>query len=471
MTFALAMPIGRSRRCTSLAVGASLLLMLGGGVSCKPTSMAEPQANASIESVSSEKQSRVRYVRPGGDGARDGSDWANALSGLPPVLERGTVYWLGAGSYGSYDFDDRPSGATPITVRKATASAHGTDMGWNGTYGRGQAEFGPLRFESDHYILDGGEPNGIRTTGKMGTDATVHVGANHILIRRVEIDGGLLEKDGKQIAGGCNGSNVHGDYVVFDQCELHNIADDGLGIYSSHHIEVMHSKIHGLHACGTDAPCRGPCYNGHSDGIEISDVSDIELVGNMVYDVRSTAAIFLDNWSGSKVRDLVAYNNVFYTPATGITVYLHRLDGARFYNNVIWGRTQGDRFGGLAIGKDVTDLQMQNNIILNINYSLGGTRHDPSQHRLDYNLFGMINSREYQANTNDLVANPEFAGIPMSADPSAHEAGNVTLTDFVPGADEAIDSAITVSGIPARDIRGRDRPRGHAWDRGPFEVR
>ena len=68
--------------------------------------------------------------------------------------------------------------------------------------------------------------------------------------------------------------------------------------------------------------CSGPCYNGHSDGLELSDVSDIELVGNMVYDVRSTAALFMDNWSGSKIYDLVAYNNVFYTPDTGFAVYL-----------------------------------------------------------------------------------------------------------------------------------------------------
>ncbi len=39
----------------------------------------------------------ARYVRPGGGGRQDGSDWANALDGLPSTLERGTVYWIRGG--------------------------------------------------------------------------------------------------------------------------------------------------------------------------------------------------------------------------------------------------------------------------------------------------------------------------------------------------------------------------------------
>ena len=176
---------------------------------------------------------KARYVRPGGGGTRDGSDWANAFNGLPPVLERDTVYWLGAGNYGSYTFDDGASGQLGITLRKATTAAHGSDTGWSAAYGSGQAVFGPLRFDGSRYTLDGGEPNGLRTVGQTGTDTTVHVGGSQIVLRHVEINGGLQKSNGKQIAGGCNGSNVYGDYVVFDRCEVHNIADDGLGIYSS----------------------------------------------------------------------------------------------------------------------------------------------------------------------------------------------------------------------------------------------
>ena len=409
----------------------------------------------------------ARYVRPDGGGAQDGSDWANALSGLPSELERDTVYWLGAGNYGSYTFDDGASGQLGVTLRKATAQAHGSDTGWNVAYGSGQAEFGPLSFEGSRYTLDGGEPNGLKTVGQMGTKATVDIEGSYIVLRHVEIDGGLQKSNGIQTAGGCNGSNVNGDYVVFDRCEVHNIADDGLGVYADH-IKVLYSKIHNLDGCGTDGGC-GPCFNGHSDGLEISGVSDIELAGNMVYDVRSTAAIFMENFGSGGISNLVAYNNVFYTPATGITVYLKDLNGAKLHNNIIWGRTQGSRYGGLAIG-NVTDLEMHNNIILNINYDHLGASHDPSQHKLDYNLFGMINSGEYPANSNDLVGDPQFAGIPMSSDEGDHKGSDLTLEDFLPRADAALDTGTTPTGMPAYDIGGEDRPQGGAWDRGPFEA-
>ena len=190
----------------------------------------------------------------------------------------------------------------------------------------------------------------------------------------------------------------------------------------------------------------------------------------MVYDVHSTAAIFMDNWSNTTIRNLVAYNNVFYTPSTGFAVYLHALQGAKFHNNIIWGRTQGDRYGGLAMGQNVTGLEMYNNIILNINYNHMGSSQNPAEHKLDYNLFGMINSGEYSANSHDLVGDPQFSGIPMSSNAGDHKGSNLTLEDFVPNASSAIDTGTTPSGIPALDIKGRLRPDGNAWDRGPFET-
>lgn len=411
---------------------------------------------------------KERYVRPRGGGAKDGLDWANALSGLPAVLERDTLYWVSAGNYPGYTFDDRTIRQLGITVRKATPDEHGGDVGWNPDYARGQAVFGPLRFKGDGYTIDGGEPNGIKTVGQMGTRATVQVDGSHIVLRRIEIDGGLLKTDNRQIAGGCNGSNVEGNHIAFDRCEIHNVADDGMGIYADH-VKVVYSKIHDLHGCGTDSHCSGPCYNGHSDGIELNGASHVELVGNMIYDVRSTAAIFMGSRGGHGVSDLVAYNNVFYTPATGLTVYLQGLKGAKVHNNIIWGRTQGNRYGGLAIGKGVTGLEMLNNIILNINYSHLGASHDPKQHRLDYNLFGMINSGEYTANSHDLVVDPKFPGIPMSSHAGDHRGSDVQLEDFRTTVRQVVDRGTIPPGIPARDVIGQERPRGEAWDRGPFE--
>jgi hypothetical protein len=61
---------------------------------------------------------RARYVLAGGGGAQDGSDWANAFGGLPGSLERDMVYWVGAGSYGGYTFDDSPNGQAGTPLRR-----------------------------------------------------------------------------------------------------------------------------------------------------------------------------------------------------------------------------------------------------------------------------------------------------------------------------------------------------------------
>lgn len=432
-----------------------------------------PAKNGSVAGNEAERDARQTdpkafYVRPVGGGAEDGSSWANAMHGLPRALKRGAVYWLGGGDYGDYTFDDPSHLDSMITIRKATAESHGSEDGWRAEYGRGQAVFGPLRLTTSHYLLDGGEQNGLRAVGRMGTGAVIQIDGSHVTLRNVEIDGGLRKLDGKQTAGACNGSNVSEDHVVFDRCEIHNIADDGIGIYASH-IKVLRSKIHDLDGCGTDGDC-GPCYNGHSDGIELSGAVDVELVGNLIYDVRSNAAVFMDDWSGSAVRDLLLFNNVFYVPDSGFALYLQKVDSARVHNNIIWGKTQGSRYGGLAMGREITNLEMFNNIILNINFSHMGAAHDPKQHKLDFNLFGMINSDEYSAKSHDSFGDPRFSRIPMSDEASAHLRTGVMLDDFKPMSKLVIDTGTTPSEVPARDIVGVERPQGNAWDRGPFEL-
>ncbi len=85
-------------------------------------------------------------------------------------------------------------------------------------------------------------------------------------------------------------------------------------------------------------------------------------------------------------------------------------------------------------------------------------------------LFGMIDSGEYQANTNDLVADPLFAGIPMSGNAADHKGSDLTLENFVPAASEAIDTGTISGDVPVYDIVGEKRPQGGAADRGVFEA-
>jgi hypothetical protein len=385
------------------------------------------------------------------------------------------VYWLGAGSYGAYTFDDAASGSAGITIRKATADMHGTETGWSAGLGDGAAAFGPLSFETDRYTMDGGELGGIVVTyaGPMGgNSAAVGVDGDHVVLRNMDVDGSVAQSGGVQTAGSCSVIRVGGDNTVIDRSDLHDAADDGIEIQDAHGTKVFHSKIHGLPACGTDGECDGPCFNGHSDGIEIIDGDNTEIKGNMVYDILRTAALIVGDGGdpGATTSNLVVQNNIFYTPATGLTVQMWNVNGLEFHNNVVWGRSQGDRYGGIWFGSDMFDVYAYNNIFLNINFTHGGGAYNASEHHLDYNLFGDLNTSEYPGSANDLVADPRFAGIPLSSDAADHKGSDLRLEDFVPAASEAIDTGTASGGVPAYDIVGEKRPQGGATDRGVFEA-
>ena len=232
-------------------------------------------------------------------------------------------------------------------------------------------------------------------------------------------------------------------------------------------MKVLNSKIHALVACGTDDECSGPCFNGHSDGIELIQSNDIEIVGTMIYDILSTGAIIA---GGNTQQNITISNSILYTPDTGLSADFWNVDGLYLYNNVIWGRTQGPRYGGLAIGSGMTNVYAYNNILVNINFTHHGSTYNPSEHHLDYNLFGDLDTSEYPGSANDVVANPLFADIPLSSNIADHKTSDLALRDFVPAASEAIDTGTPSGGGPAYDIVGEARPQGAGWDRGVFEA-
>jgi hypothetical protein len=412
------------------------------------------------------------YVVPGGTGAQSGADWANALDGLPSSLARGHIYWIADGSYGTSrrTFDDPESGSAGITIRKATAAMHGTDTGWNPAFGDGQATFGRLEFETGRYTMDGGEPYGIKSTVTSlvnGDLVFVDGSADRVVLRHMELDGGTRKSGTSQTAGVCSALKVKSDNVVVDRCDLHHAADDGVEVVSADNFSLFNSKIRSLPACGTDGKnCDGPCFNGHSDGIEMTSSNNVQIVGNMVYDVLSTGAMINQDEGNGPSTGLLMHNNVFYTPAVGQVAYLADLVSPRIYNNVIWGRTQGSRYGGIAFGPDVTDLEFYNNIVTNIRFSSG---YSASQHRLDYNQFGVLNTDEYPGSANDQVGDPLFSGIPLSGDAADHTPSDLMLSEFsLQPSSPAIDQGTTAG--PAWDIVGTLRPQGPAQDMGVFEA-
>ncbi|MBN1772283.1 MAG: right-handed parallel beta-helix repeat-containing protein [Deltaproteobacteria bacterium] len=158
--------------------------------------------------------SRTLHVRPPGAtyGAGDGSTWADALSGLPGTLERGTRYLLAAGDYYDGPWPDRffqlefetpEDGDRFVGILKATADDHGSEVGWEPAFGEGRARLGPLAVVTGRLEVDGraglggdddahgiqiaarecdGEPPGMPITFPWNCEAT-DVAFRHVDVR------------------------------------------------------------------------------------------------------------------------------------------------------------------------------------------------------------------------------------------------------------------------------------------------
>lgn len=112
------------------------------------------------------------YIRAGATGNNDGTDWENAYTTIPyskganndwyTNLVRGETYYISEGDYrgGTFYFADDENGELYITLKKATAEDHGTNAGWQDSYGNGQAIFEPIVIGTSYYIFDGAKGGG-----------------------------------------------------------------------------------------------------------------------------------------------------------------------------------------------------------------------------------------------------------------------------------------------------------------------
>ncbi|MEZ4235618.1 MAG: right-handed parallel beta-helix repeat-containing protein [Myxococcota bacterium] len=378
---------------------------------------------------------RPRGGLPGGDGV----DWSTAWTALPDALQAGHVYLLAAGDYPGRTFADAAAEDALVTVVRATAADHGTDAGWDASYD-GTVGFGP-RAARPWLVLDGRGREVVVHGAFQGTAVTVR--ADDVVLRSLDIDGAFVETGGQHTDGACTGLDVVGEGVVVEDCVVHDAADDGVVVSGSSGLLFSGNEVHALHGCGTDGGC-GPCYNGHSDGLELFDVKSSTFRGNLVYDVRSTATVFFGNWGGPDEynEDLVFEDNLLYAPEVGLVVYLHYARGIRFVHNVVWGVRQGG-YGGLSLGPELTDLDLSDNVILSVNFDHTGGSFDPATHHGDHNLFGVALG-QWPAGPDDLVvADPAFEGIPD--------------VDGAPVASPGV-RLHTGRGQPARGCRRRPRP-------------
>src|SRR3989344_1794864 len=302
------------------------------------------------------------YIR---DGATSSSctDWTNACDSLPGTLQRGATYYIADGSYGSYTFDDPVFGTQLITIKKATASDHGTNTGWSSSYGSGQAVFGgTLNFNTSYWVFDGqtgGGPGSWKTghgfkievlTTESGMGISVERNMHDITLKRFEVQGN---------GGDGGGSGTPNDAVV--------LKDNGYNINISY--AYLHDMGRTIFFIGADNVRIEYTYTGWYESVSAqhsalasiwrgvatippdwSPVRNITFANNVFGGVYGTGGIIMQG------DGLDVYGNVFYRPA-GQTYTVGNgavgtwgssaLLNARVYNNTFIDLQEKSAIGGL----------------------------------------------------------------------------------------------------------------------------
>ena len=393
-----------------------------------------------------------RYIRPGATGANTGADWANAYTQLPSSLVRGVTYYLADGSYPNYTFDDPQAGTKVITMKKATATDHGTSTGWQAGYGDGQASWGPIEFQSSYWVFDGQQGFGTGTQESYGfrisyrgTDQGVKLvrfsnSPSYITMRHVDMEhAGAVGDYGHDII-----YSLGGHHYVFSYCYMHDVSRYPVVLDNTDDTILEYSYI----ARNESTPIE------HGEGVFGVNASRIIVRYSIFEDIEGTTAILM---SGADAWEIYG-NVIFWTPAFNRSTYGNGAIGtwsqpqyfstnARIYNNVFANLTDALNGGlGLKDGNNVA----HNNLWYNVaRPRLNGASHD-------YNAcFACVDTSSISGEAHGQVG----AGNPFEDLANKH-------FRLVTGTAAGLGLSSPYDRDPDGNIRGGDG----VWDRGAFEF-
>jgi hypothetical protein len=429
------------------------------------------------------------YVRQGASG--DGSDWTNAYGELPTALVRGDTYYIGTGTYGAQTLSTPNSGTAVITVKGATASDHGTDIGWSSAYsvnvadGGAQAQFpSGWTVSTDYWTVDGacggGSANNGTTTGygfRSRSDATgagalgftFTTNLSGIAVSHYEIDGvsatslsaGTPGPQGMICTGGCN---VNG---LLDHLYVHDVKMTcflmGGNVTLQYSYLARNRSTAAMHA-------EGWSYRGGTAIVRY----------NIFEDIRGTAQ-FVELYGTGTNHEV--HGNVFKVVAgpcateCGSSAWpvvdntgQGTINGLKFYNNTIYGLNGNPGTGSI---NGSTGYDVKNNLWVNNSYgaSISGAEDyntvwgtywygGPSGAQSSWRCFqfGGGDPSGNCAGNNNLVA-PAVSAIFASAPANLHVLGNTVSGFSIMGVDLGAPYDV--------DMDGRTRTN---WTRGAYEC-
>lgn len=410
------------------------------------------------------------YVRAGATGGNTGADWSNAYTSLPATLVRGNTYYVADGSYGSYSFDDPEAGSTYVHVRKAILSDHGTEVGWDNSYGDGDATFTSWEFLTGYYDIDGQvgkwasdlpgyQAYGFRVQRTATANNTKVInfpsGSNsiNVAIKHVEASFKNVPLTGAWYSG-MDVIYLYGDLinnVSFSYCWFHDGGRVIAILIGSDHILFDHCV---LERNGQAQRAMGWSPSEHSEILMFQPNADYGIVRySYVRDWSSTGGIILYDQN----NNMEFYGNVFeqtggYTTSNSNGA-LNGLSAATGLSAVAFNNT----FANINYGCTVftmggfTSRITKNNLFFNCMVSsspgatIGGTH--------DFNWF-------YSSGTQS-EAHLQYG----SGDPFINSANrDYRLSVGTSTADTGIGASFSV------DLVGNVRGADGAWDRGAFEF-
>lgn len=405
-------------------------------------------------------EAAVRYVRAGASG--NGSDWANAYGSLPATLVRGDTYYIAAGSYGGYTFDDALAGSSYIYIKKATAADHGTNTGWSSSYAS-PATFGPLKFTKGYYDLDGkvgGGPgswtsgHGFKiTSSASGSGKLITIdNVTGIRIRHAEIYFSNLvgatttTASGDLIYGPSGGSDITIQY-----CWLHHSARTIFYPIKWSNILFEYNRMERNGINGSI----------HSEIFSSRQVSNVTVRYNHILDWRSTGGLMfggvISSASQSVSSNLNIYGNIFeWTKNWGNTANNGAIGSwshswmlvrtARIFNNTfvnINDSNPSDAGSIFPLGNS-SDVIVQNNLFYNTNPRTIKGSHN-------YNWFDSDNHGE------------SGAQVSTSSPFVSHSGKDYRLA-------APTMKATSLASPFDRDMLGNARGQDGSWDRGAYEF-
>jgi hypothetical protein len=338
-------------------------------------------ASATTQSATPPPSGTIFYIRDGGTSTAC-SDWTNACDTLPATLQRGATYYIADGVYGSYTFDDPVSNTSYITIKKATATDHGTDAGWSSTYGDGQAAWSGWQIYTDYYSFDGQMRNadwragGINqygiSTGNTRLDNGSGIGGDNLTFKYIDFHGGGRDTGlGDDVIYGLTGNSN----ITFQYCALHD-SDRTIFLMRGNwqNLVVDHSYL----ARNASSPAI------HGEILSTTDSNNITFSHNVIEDPEGTAVWAFIN-GGLATNWKIFGNTIFHSSSysrEGISGVIFCANDASnnntcnnfsIYNNTIWG-IRG-LYSGFVVQAGTGHI-VQNNIWYNsvrTNNSFSGT--------------------------------------------------------------------------------------------------